>query len=115
MTTAKRRGSEAEIWPVQYAQGLGLEADHIRQQGDSKPDIKVVTRGGQLYVIQCKARRNLSITRVLREAQDQAENYARAMGLDVPPAALLVRPYGMGRMSIGQWPIIQTFEQFLTS
>lgn len=100
---------------MEYAHSLGLAADHIRQQGDSKPDIKVTTAGGRLYVVQCKARRNLSITRVLREAQDQADNYARAMGIDVPPAVLLVRPYGMGRMSIGQWPLIQTFEQFLTS
>jgi hypothetical protein len=116
MTTAKRRGAEAEIWPVEYALTLKLEADHIRQiSGRSMPDIKVVTATHNLYVIQCKARKNLSITKVLREAQHQAENYMDVMGLDaVPRSALLIRPYGMGRASIGQWPLVQTFEQFLT-
>jgi hypothetical protein len=122
VTTAKRRGAEAEIWPVEWMQQRMIthapaDVSYIRQTtGKSMPDLKVITMSNRLYVVQCKARRNLSIPRVLREAQEQAENYAIALGLhEVPRSALLFRPYGMGKESVGQWPLVQTWEQFMTS
>lgn len=111
----KRRGTEAEVWPVQYAWKLGLEAERLRLAGELDwGDMWVRTPIG-LAVIQCKAVRGLSLPATLKEAQEQAERYAEARGLPtVPRAYVLVRPYGMGRENVHRWPLVSTLEQALT-
>jgi len=112
---AKRRGTEAEVWPVERAWVEKLDADRLRLSGrEDEGDWWLRTRRGDLWVMQSKAVKRISLTSVLRQAQEQARNYAKHRHMeDVPLSGVLVRPYGYGRGRIDEWPVVQTFGQLL--
>lgn len=111
---AKRKGADTEIWAVQREWTAGLDAEHIRKAGEKDQGDHWVRLPSGLQVVQVKAVRNLSLTATLKAVAKQAAEFAQARDLaKVPPCHVLVRPYGLGRARIDEWPIVQTFGQFL--
>lgn len=113
---AKRRGAQAEIWPVERCWVERLDADRLRLAGsEDEGDWWMRTTRGDLWVMQSKAVRKLSMGAALKAAAQQAEQYAAHRKLsEVPRYGLLVRPYGLGRGRIDEWPLVQPFGQLLT-
>ena len=119
MTQAKRRGAQAEIWPVEHARKVhGLQAEPIRKAGalDQGDHYVKLDRPewAQWAVFEDKARRKLDIGKALREAQIEALNFQDARGLfHTPRSFVLARPIGLGEKQVGKWWVIQTYDQLL--
>jgi len=110
---AKRRGAETEIWAVEQAWVHLRDAEHIRKAGENdRGDFYVALPGG-LVVVQSKAVRKISLHQVLKEAGKQATNFGEYRNVETPRSAVLVRPNGLGRARIDEWPLVQTYGQFL--
>lgn len=114
-SAAKRRGAEAEIWPVERAWLEGLEAERIPQVGrEDEGDWWIRTRQGHLWVMQSKAVKKLSRRAALKDAKRQAENFAKHRGLtEIPRYGVLVRGVGMGRAMLDEWELFQSYGQLL--
>jgi hypothetical protein len=113
---AKRRGAEAEIWPVNHARRRhGLLAEPIRKAGQNdQGDFYIQFDAHDLGVFEAKARRNLDIGKALKEAHTEARNFQVARDLDVTPRAFVIaRPVGLGEKQVGAWWVIQRFDQLL--
>ncbi|MEV7908497.1 hypothetical protein [Streptomyces anulatus] len=111
---AKRRGTETETWTVQYARDHGRRAEKIARAGElDEGDVWVELPSG-LVVIQVKARRRLDLPGALRDAADQAVNFAAARGLlEVPRSYVVSRPYGYGERRMDDWIVSQRFAQLI--
>lgn len=94
----------------------GRDAEHIRKAGEHDRGDFYVDLPSGLVVVQSKAVKRISLTAVLKEAAQQAQNFAVHRGLEVAPRSMvLVRPYGLGRARIDDWPVVQTYGQLLAS
>jgi len=107
----KRKGSLFETKTLKVLRGRGLLAERLRLAGkDDEGDI-VCMVAGQPYVFELKATAKMELPRFWREATIEAENYAKARGLDqVPPAYVIVKRRNAG---IEQAWVIQDLDQWI--
>lgn len=81
---SKRIGSAAELAVLKYVrESLGFKAERLHLAGkNDEGDIAVDVGGGVVFVLEVKAERQISLAQYVTEAKREAENYARARGLD---------------------------------
>lgn len=92
----------------------GYDSERLRLAGKNDEGDWWLKLPSGLIIMQEKAVKNLSLPGALREARKQAENYAKARGLDeIPRFMVHMRPPGFGRARLDEWPVAQTFGQLL--
>ncbi len=94
--TAKARGSAFERGVREYLRDQGLRVDHLRLSGTDDQGDLYVHQGDA--VLELKATKRLNLSGFLKEAQLEAENYAKAQrrGGDVPASFAVVKAMGKG-------------------
>ena len=107
----KRKGSLFETSVLRWLRAKGVNAERLRLAGkDDEGDI-VCMVAGQPYIFELKATAKLELPQFWRQAVAEAENYARARGLDVaPPAYVIVKRRNAG---IDQAWVIQDLAQWI--
>ena len=107
----KRKGALFETGVLRWLRAKGVNAERLRLAGkDDEGDI-VCMVAGQPYIFELKATAKLELPQFWREAVAEAENYAKARGLDVaPPAYVIVK---RRNASIDQAWVIQDLAQWI--
>ena len=86
----KKKGTTFETGVVNYIRSLGHFAEKLRQSGAKDEGDIVTIIEGQTYVLECKAHKSLDLPAFWRQACVEAENYAKARGLDYTPPAYVI-------------------------
>ena len=107
----KRKGALYETSILKWLRGKGLIAERLRLAGkDDEGDI-VCMVAGQPYIFELKATVKMELPQFWREATTEANNYAKARGLEqVPPAYVIVKRRNAG---LEQSWVIQDLAQWL--
>jgi len=107
----KRKGSSFETGILKFLRSKGLLAERLRLAGkDDEGDI-VCMVAGQPYVFELKATAKMDLPQFWREATLEANNYAKARGLEATPPAYVIVKRRMGSME-NAW-VIQDLEQWI--
>ena len=108
---AKARGATFETSVLKWLRSKGLMAERLRLAGKADEGDIVCFVSGQPYVLELKATARLDLPQFWREAAAEAENYAKARGLNsVPPAYVIVKRRNAG---IDQSWVIQSLEAWI--
>ena len=89
-TYNKRKGSKFEVDVMGYLRSLGHFAERLAKAGANDEGDIVTIIAGQTYVLECKAHKSLNLPEFWRQACAEAENYAKARGLDYTPPAYVI-------------------------
>jgi hypothetical protein len=90
---------------------MGAVAERLVKAGANDEGDLVATVAGKSYILELKNRKTISLPEFWREATVEAENYAKARGLETaPPAYIILKRRNAG---IEQAWVIQDLEQWL--
>jgi len=110
-TYGKRKGSLFETSILKWFRSKGVSAERLRLAGKDDEGDLVAIVAGQPYIFELKATVKMDLPQFWREATTEAENYAKARGLDtVPPAYVIVKRRMAG---LDQSWVIQDLNQWL--
>jgi hypothetical protein len=110
-TYGKRKGSLFETSILKWLRSKGVNAERLRLAGKDDEGDLVAIVAGQPYIFELKATVKMDLPQFWREATTEAENYAKARGLDtVPPAYVIVKRRMAG---LDQSWVIQDLNQWL--
>lgn len=87
---AKIKGTKFETAVLQYLRSLGHFAERLTQSGSKDQGDIVAIVAGTTYILECKAHKSLDLPEFWRQACIEAENYAKARGLDYTPPAYVI-------------------------
>lgn len=92
ITTTNPKGTIFATAVLKFLRGKGIDAEKLVQAGtNDEGDMKVIV-AGRTYVFELKATKKIELPQFWREAEVEAQNYAKARGLEViPPAYILVK------------------------
>ena len=108
---ARRKGASFELGILKYLRKKGFNAERLRLAGKDDEGDLVCMVAGQPYIFELKATVKLDLPQFWREAVTEAENYAKARGLEkIPPAYVIVKRRNASLSSA--W-VIQDLEQWL--
>ena len=107
----KRKGASFELGILKFLRGRGVLAERLRLAGKNDEGDIVCIVAGQPYIFELKATAKMALPQFWREATTEAENYAKARGLEkVPPAYVIVKRRSAG---LEQAWVIQDLDQWL--
>lgn len=89
-TYNKAKGSKFEVDVMKYIRKLGHFAERLAKAGASDEGDIVTIIAGQTYILECKNRKKIDLPAFWKEAQREAENYAKARDQVVAPLAFVV-------------------------
>ncbi len=88
----KAKGSKFETDVMKYLRKLGHFAERLAKAGASDEGDIVTIIAGQTYILECKNRKKIDLPQFWKEAEKEANNYAKARGLPgCPPAFVIVK------------------------
>jgi len=91
-TYNKQKGSQFEVDVMKYLRSLGHFVERLAKAGAKDEGDLVCIVAGQTYVLELKNRKKIDLPAFWSEAQVEAENYAKARGLEqTPPAFVIVK------------------------
>lgn len=108
-----RKGALYETSVMKWLRSVGVIAERLTKTGAKDEGDLIAVIAGKTFVLELKNRTDYSLPQFWREAQVEAENYAKARGLDVTPPAYIV----MKRRNAGieqSW-VIQDLEQWVAN
>jgi hypothetical protein len=111
-TYGKRKGSQFETDVLRWFRGRLPKAitERLARAGANDEGDLVLIVAGKPYVFELKATAKMDLPQFWREATVEAQNYAKARGLeDVPPSYVIVKRRMAG---IDQAWVVQTLEQW---
>jgi len=111
-TYGKRKGSAFETDVLRWFRGRLPKAitERLARAGANDEGDLVLIVAGKPYVFELKATAKMDLPQFWREATVEAQNYAKARGLeDVPPSYVIVKRRMAG---IDQAWVVQTLEQW---
>ena len=107
----KRRGSLFETDVLKWLRAKGFMSERLAKAGANDEGDIVMFVAGKPYVLELKATAKLDLPQYWREATVEAENFAKARGLNtVPPAYVIVK---RRNASIDQAWVITTLEKWV--
>jgi hypothetical protein len=96
---------------MKWLRKMGAVAERLVKAGANDEGDLVATVAGKSYILELKNRKTISLPEFWREATVEAENYAKARGLETaPPAYIILKRRNAG---IEQAWVIQDLEQWL--
>lgn len=81
-TAARRKGSLFELDLLRWIRAAGLKAERLRLAGIHDEGDVAVEDVGLTYVVEAKAEQKINLSGYIAEATVEAQNYAKARGLD---------------------------------
>lgn len=113
MTTRNDRvkGPKYESDVVKLFRKLGHFAERLVKAGAKDEGDVVTIIAGQTYILECKNRKKLDLPTFWKEAQVEAENYAKARGLESTPLSYVL--IKRRNASIEQSWVVQDLQQWL--
>ena len=108
-----RKGAAFETSVMKWLRGVGVLAERLTKTGAKDEGDLVCIIAGKTFILELKNRATLSLPEFWREAVVEAENYAKARGLEeVPPAYVIVKRRNSG---IEKSWVIQDLEQWVAN
>lgn len=109
----KRKGSAFETGIMKLLRLRKLIAERLTKAGAKDEGDIVVVAAGNTYILELKATKKIDLPQFWREATVEAENYAKARGLDyVPPRYIVLK---RKQASLDKAWVIQDMEQWIES
>lgn len=87
----KRRGAGYEMDLLRYLRAEGYDAERLRLTGRLDEGDLVLKMGGIPFVLEAKATKVNNLTDFVRQARDEATNYAAARGILPAPFAAVIK------------------------
>jgi hypothetical protein len=109
----KRKGAAFETGILKWLRSKGLLAERLSKAGSNDEGDIVCFVAGKPMIFELKARVKLDLPQFWREATTEADNYAKARGLDyAPPSYVIVKRSNAG---LSQAWVIQTLDQWVNN
>jgi hypothetical protein len=107
----KRKGSTFETSVMKWLRSKKVIAERLTKAGSKDEGDIVAMVAGQTYIFELKATKKIDLPRFWAEATVEAENYAKARGLDeVPPRYVIVKRRMAG---IDKAWVVENLEQWI--
>ena len=106
-----RKGAQFETDVMRWLRNAGAMCERLVRAGKADEGDLVAVIAGEQYILELKNRKTISLPEFWREAQVEAENYAKARGLKQVPLHYII----LKRRSAGiekSW-VIQDLTQWL--
>jgi Holliday junction resolvase len=85
-----RKGAQFETDVMRWLRKMGAVAERLVKAGANDEGDLVATVSGKSYILELKNRKTISLPQFWREATVEAENYAKARGLEATPPAYII-------------------------
>jgi len=85
-----RKGAQFETDVMRWLRKMGAVAERLVKAGANDEGDLVATISGKSYILELKNRKTILLPEFWREATVEAENYAKARGLEVTPPAYII-------------------------
>ena len=106
-----RKGAQFETDVMRWLRSAGAMCERLVKAGKNDEGDLVAIVGGKQYILELKNRKTISLPEFWREAEVEAENYAKARGLtEVPLHYVILKRRNAG---IEKAWVIQDLEQWL--
>ena len=106
-----RKGSQFETDVMRWLRNAGAFCEKLALAGKADEGDLVAIIAGKQYILELKNRKTISLPEFWREAEVEAENYAKARGLsEVPLHYIILKRRNAG---IEQAWVIQDLQQWL--
>jgi hypothetical protein len=106
-----RKGAQFETDVMRWLRGAGAWCERLVKAGKNDEGDLVAIVGGKQYILELKNRKTISLPEFWREAEVEAENYAKARGLtEVPLHYVILKRRNAG---IEKAWVIQDLQQWL--
>ena len=106
-----RKGAQYETDVMRWLRNAGALCERLVKAGKNDEGDLVAIVGGKQYILELKNRKTISLPEFWREAEVEAENYAKARGLtEVPLHYVILKRRNAG---IEKAWVIQDLEQWL--
>lgn len=106
-----RKGAQFETDVMRWLRSAGALCERLVKAGKNDEGDLVAIVGGKQYILELKNRKTISLPEFWREAEVEAENYAKARGLtEVPLHYVILKRRNAG---IEKAWVIQDLEQWL--
>jgi hypothetical protein len=86
----KRKGSQFETDVMKWLRNMGAFAERLSKAGAKDEGDIVAIVAGQTYILELKNRKKIDLPAFWSEAQVEADNYAKARGLEQSPPAFVI-------------------------
>jgi hypothetical protein len=86
----KRKGSQFETDVMKWLRSMGAFAERLSKAGAKDEGDIVAIVAGQTYILELKNRKKIDLPAFWSEAQVEADNYAKARGLEQSPPAFVI-------------------------
>jgi Holliday junction resolvase len=106
-----RKGAQFETDVMRWLRSAGALCERLVKAGKNDEGDLVAVIAGEQYILELKNRKTISLPEFWREAEVEAENYAKARGLSAVPLHYII----LKRRSAGiekSW-VIQDLTQWL--
>lgn len=106
-----RKGAQFETDVMRWLRSAGAMCERLVKAGKNDEGDLVAIIGGKQYILELKNRKTISLPEFWREAEVEAENYAKARGLtEVPLHYVILKRRNAG---IEKAWVIQDLQQWL--
>jgi len=106
-----RKGAQFETDVMRWLRSAGALCERLVKAGKNDEGDLVAIVGGKQYILELKNRKTISLPEFWREAEVEAENYAKARGLaEVPLHYIILKRRNAG---IEKAWVIQDLQQWL--
>lgn len=106
-----RKGAQFETDVMRWLRNAGAMCERLVKAGKNDEGDLVAIIGGKQYILELKNRKTISLPEFWREAEVEAENYAKARGLtEVPLHYVILKRRNAG---IEKAWVIQDLQQWL--
>ena len=106
-----RKGAQFETDVMRWLRSAGALCERLVKAGKNDEGDLVAIVGGKQYILELKNRKTISLPEFWREAEVEAENYAKARGLtEVPLHYVILKRRNAG---IEKAWVIQDLQQWL--
>jgi hypothetical protein len=106
-----RKGAQFETDVMRWLRGAGALCERLVKAGKNDEGDLVAIVAGKQYILELKNRKTISLPEFWREAEVEAENYAKARGLsEVPFHYIILKRRNAG---IDKAWVIQDLSQWL--
>lgn len=85
-----RKGSAFETGVMKWLRDKGVVAERLTKAGAKDEGDLVVIVAGQTYILELKNRNKIDLPAFWEEVMAEAQNYAKARGLEVVPPGFVV-------------------------
>ena len=106
-----RKGALFETDVMRWLRSVGAIAERLTKAGSKDEGDIVAIVAGKTYILELKNRKNISLPTFWDEATTEANNYAKARGLEqTPPAYVIIKRRNAG---IEKAWVVENLEQWV--